>query len=1121
MGELRDKKIVQSRIWLDPNQAPMPSYDYDYSYPITVYEAVHQTMDDKSATLADELDSIYRLINGKQDIIDPGVPGQLMTWTGVRGQIGAIGIVNTINPDSSLRSTKKVPSERAVGDALDDKVDISSFNSHTSDNSIHLTDVERNRWNSMAPLSTLQAHIGNASMHITDAERGLWNNKANQSDLEDHIYNTNNPHNVTAHQVGTYTRKEIDEIFENLRETFFNYQNISWDSRTNQASLVEYNAANWNPNYVLEFSDALPDVPDQNVTYFALRPATDYSTNETQDCIIYIKRPAMAWSEVGFQNMTPGDMVIKYPDTTMYVWVAGRFLKLFTGSTNQPTVPGTGGTSDKLWKPSVDVDGNLTWALSSDTTTPAPVCIKGQDGKTPIKGVDYVDGKDGEGVPVGGKTGELLIKLTETNYDTTWRSLTDLLADLVIGGSTLPAGLIEWNSIKGKPEWYNELGDNEDGFITQRAATRQFEVIGNNISDILLKLQDTDDTKQDLFDHVNDFNNPHRVTAAQIGAVPIDTYSDHIQNFDNPHNVTASQIGLGNVNNTSDLDKPISNATQIALDALLTKINSVSSDLGVYNAIVNVTWDNTSADMIFTYKDNSELKVHVPIPEIFNSIYYDDVEQELVIVLPDGTENRVDISKMIQHYFGSLSDNIQVQIEDGNVIKATIVPGTVGELEIAPSVHLRSSPTTTTQPVTDNSTRIATTEFVHKQTIDNLISYETERPLSANMGRILNQKKADIEDVIQLINDMEGVNVVDNLDSTNPLAALSANMGRYLDLTKAPRVHTSPSGSTFGRATVSLFGHTRASDVDPLMDGTVFRGTDDGLYARGDHRHPTDETRAPMHWPDVGHNQYQFTGEPRSTLAPDDSNDNWIATTEWVRRNAVGTHQGESYTSGLNPNKEASLRSTFCNPVVFIRQIGSAVSITFSNEDRSGSTPTTLDVEGTGAAPILFAGAPLTNGMIGKNHTHLFIFDGDNWRLINPVPGTGIGGPDGINIGPGVTKPDDDTPTVIINTQSGHNGFTTQADGTIDENGQVERVWFTINFTPKSTDVEVTLSDFEDCFSARMGDGVDILLRDAKVVSLTRSNCVVQFTMKEFYPANSPCQLIYRSNKAWINIKEK
>lgn len=43
--------------------------------------------------------------------------------------------------------------------------------------------------------------------------------------------------------------------------------------------------------------------------------------------------------------------------------------------------------------------------------------------------------------------------------------------------------------------------------------------------------------------------------------------SSHTSNASNPHNVTAEQVGLGNVDNTSDADKPISTATQTALNA--------------------------------------------------------------------------------------------------------------------------------------------------------------------------------------------------------------------------------------------------------------------------------------------------------------------------------------------------------------------------------------------------------------------------------------------------------------------------------------------------------------------------------------------------------------------------
>ena len=46
---------------------------------------------------------------------------------------------------------------------------------------------------------------------------------------------------------------------------------------------------------------------------------------------------------------------------------------------------------------------------------------------------------------------------------------------------------------------------------------------------------------------------------------------DHSQTTGNPHNTTKNDIGLSNVDNTSDLNKPISTATQTALDSRLNK----------------------------------------------------------------------------------------------------------------------------------------------------------------------------------------------------------------------------------------------------------------------------------------------------------------------------------------------------------------------------------------------------------------------------------------------------------------------------------------------------------------------------------------------------------------------
>ena len=56
----------------------------------------------------------------------------------------------------------------------------------------------------------------------------------------------------------------------------------------------------------------------------------------------------------------------------------------------------------------------------------------------------------------------------------------------------------------------------------------------------------------------------------------------HIGNKENPHGVTAAQVGLGNVNNTSDNDKPVSTAQQTALDAKLDKVKTTTPNPQVY-----------------------------------------------------------------------------------------------------------------------------------------------------------------------------------------------------------------------------------------------------------------------------------------------------------------------------------------------------------------------------------------------------------------------------------------------------------------------------------------------------------------------------------------------------------
>lgn len=56
----------------------------------------------------------------------------------------------------------------------------------------------------------------------------------------------------------------------------------------------------------------------------------------------------------------------------------------------------------------------------------------------------------------------------------------------------------------------------------------------------------------------------------------------HKKDTDNPHSVTKSQVGLGNVDNTSDKNKPISTATQTALDNKVDKEDGKSLSTNDY-----------------------------------------------------------------------------------------------------------------------------------------------------------------------------------------------------------------------------------------------------------------------------------------------------------------------------------------------------------------------------------------------------------------------------------------------------------------------------------------------------------------------------------------------------------
>ena len=170
--------------------------------------------------------------------------------------------------------------------------------------------------------------------------------------------------------------------------------------------------------------------------------------------------------------------------------------------------------------------------------------------------------------------------------------------------------------------------------------------------------------------------------------------------------VDKTTVGLSNVDNTSDLDKPISNATQTAFDVLSSEIQTelagkLSIQQNVINfgkilyiksdgtigfkqenvetnneAFINVSLNTTTGILQFTRINGEILEVDFPLEELVSDGYYDTQTEEIVLVLANGNEIRFSASTLVNIYEG-----------DGNTVVTYIDPQTgANKIKVADAV---------------------------------------------------------------------------------------------------------------------------------------------------------------------------------------------------------------------------------------------------------------------------------------------------------------------------------------------------------------------------------------------------------------------------------------------------
>lgn len=169
----------------------------------------------------------------------------------------------------------------------------------------------------------------------------------------------------------------------------------------------------------------------------------------------------------------------------------------------------------------------------------------------------------------------------------------------------------------------------------------------------------------------------------------------HITNKDNPHEVTKAQVGLGNVDDTSDADKPISTATQSALDL---KANSADLGTAAYTDSTDYATaaQGTKADSAIQPNDN--------ISELTNDATYQTQAQVNTAISAHNTSETAhqDIRAAVNGKQDTLTAGDNIDITD-NVISATDTTYSAGN-------GLTLTGTTFSANVVNNTTSDSTTD---------------------------------------------------------------------------------------------------------------------------------------------------------------------------------------------------------------------------------------------------------------------------------------------------------------------------------------------------------------------------------------------------------------------------
>lgn len=295
----------------------------------------------------------------------------------------------------------------------------------------------------------------------------------------------------------------------------------------------------------------------------------------------------------------------------------------------------------------------------------------------------------------------------------------------------------------------------------------------------------------------------------------------------------------------------------------------------------------------------------------------------------------------------------------------------IASADIPASVALTGVPTAPTAAVDTNTTQLATTAFVLGQAA-------AATPLidgSAAVGSSTRYARADH---------------IHPTDTTrSPLASPT--------FTGVPAAPTAAVDTNTTQIATTAYVIGQAASATPLIDGTASVGTST-RFARGDHVHPTDTTRAPLASP-------ALTGTPTAPTAAVNTNTTQIATAAYViGQTAAFTGHGDSAYTILATDRTVGTNAAFTASRIWTLPAANAVN--------PGQEIVVADFQGTvtgvNTLVISRAGADTVNGgtsatISAANGAYLLKSDGSSKWTAQALGAAAAGGVSSVTCGTGLS----------------------------------------------------------------------------------------------------------------------